>query len=122
MQTNRLLKAAATAIISFTMLSAHPQPDDTRAAIISKDGTVIAQNDGSMRSFLNSCKDGRKSPAHSKELKEHFEDADTKPKRDGSIINAIEDGYTQAEVAKYLKMSRSNVCKIMKSVFSTPDL
>ena len=59
--------------------------------------------------------------AHSKELKEYFEDADTKPKRDSTIINAIEDGYTLAEVAKHLKMSRSSICKIVKSAFSTPD-
>jgi len=67
-------------------------------------------------------KDGRKRPAHSKELKEYFEDADTKPKRDSTIINATEDGYTQAEVAKYLKMSRSSICKIVKSGFSTPRM
>jgi len=36
-------------------------------------------------------------------------------------LAAQRDGYTQAEIAKYLKMSRSNVSKIVKSVFSTPD-
>ncbi len=66
-------------------------------------------------------KEGKNRPAHSKKLKEHFKDAETKPKRNSAIINAIEDGYTQAEVAKYLEMSRSSICKIVKSVFSTPD-
>ena len=35
------------------------------------------------------------------------------------IINAVEDGYAQAEIAKYLKMSRPNVCKIAKKCILT---
>jgi len=62
-------------------------------------------------------KDGKNRAAYSKELKEHFEEAGLRAKRDNAIVAAVEDGYTQAEIAKYLKMSRSNVCKIVKSVY-----
>ncbi len=62
-------------------------------------------------------KGGKKKPAHSKELEEHFKDTHTRAERDSTVRSAVEDGYTQAEVAKYLKMSRSNVCKIVKSVY-----
>ncbi len=43
-------------------------------------------------------KDGEKKPAHSKKLKEHLNDIDTKSKRNSTIINAIEDGYTQVVI------------------------
>ncbi|MEA3418193.1 MAG: transposase [Campylobacterota bacterium] len=66
-------------------------------------------------------KDGKNRAAYSKDLKKYFEEAGTRTKRDNAIVAAVEDGYTQAEIAKYLKMSRSNVCKIIKSVYSTPD-
>ena len=63
-------------------------------------------------------KDGKKKPAHSKKLEEHFKDTThTRAERDSAVISAVEDGYTQAEIARYLKMSRSNVCKIVKSVY-----
>lgn len=66
-------------------------------------------------------KDGKNRAAYSKDLKEHFEEVGVRAKRDNAIVAAVEDGYMQAEIAKYLKMSRSNVCKIIKSVYSTPD-
>ena len=51
-------------------------------------------------------------PVYSKTLSEYFEESDTKVKRNASIRLALEDGYTQSEIAKYLKLSRSTVSKI----------
>jgi len=59
--------------------------------------------------------------AYHKMLEEHFREIETKVERNLAITNALEDGYTQAEIAKYLQLSRSAVSKIVKSVFSTPD-
>ena len=50
--------------------------------------------------------------AFSKTLKEHFQNQD----RDKAIISALKDGYTQAQIAKYLNVSRSLVCKIVKKM------
>ncbi|WP_297524987.1 helix-turn-helix domain-containing protein [Sulfurovum sp.] len=41
-------------------------------------------------------------------------------RRNSAIINAIKDGYTQAEVSRYLGLSRSAVSKIVKSVYLMP--
>jgi len=49
-------------------------------------------------------------PAYIKTLKKHFKNID----RNDAIISALEDGYTQAKVAKHLGVSRSLVCKIVK--------
>ncbi len=62
-----------------------------------------------------------KSVARTKALESYFPKAKDKIKRNSAIIKAIEDGYTQAEVAKYLGLSRSAVSKIVKSAYSTPD-
>ena len=43
-------------------------------------------------------------------LKEHFE----KQTRDDAIISVLKDGYTQAKIAKFIGVSRSLVCKIVK--------
>jgi REP element-mobilizing transposase RayT/DNA-binding CsgD family transcriptional regulator len=59
--------------------------------------------------------------AKSKELSEYFTDKKDKIERNSAIIQAIEDGYTQAEVARYIGLSRSALSKIVKSVYSTPD-
>jgi len=59
--------------------------------------------------------------ARTKELDSYFSEEKDKIKRNTAIIQAIEDGYTQAEVGKYLGLSRSAVSKIVKSVYSTPD-
>lgn len=59
--------------------------------------------------------------AKSKELSEHFKDMDDKIKRNSAIIHAVEDGYTQATVAKHVGLSRSALSKIVKSAYSTPD-
>lgn len=60
-------------------------------------------------------------PAYSKTLDEYFKECDTKVKRNDVMQLALEDGYTQAEIAKYLKLSRSAISKIVKSGDSTPD-
>ena len=57
-------------------------------------------------------------PAYQKTLKEHFRNRE----RNDAIVTALEDGYTQAKVAKHLGVSRSLVCKIVRgsSAYSTP--
>jgi len=65
--------------------------------------------------------DDKRTYAYHKMLTEHFGDIKTKSERNVAIVAALDDGYTQAEIAKYLKLSRSAVSKIVKSVFSTPD-
>lgn len=63
--------------------------------------------------------DDSKSIAFSKTLGQHFR----KQERNSAIILALKDGYTQANIAKHLGVSRSLISKIVKknSVFSTPD-
>ncbi len=57
-------------------------------------------------------------PAYVKTLEEHFENAN----RNDAIMTALDDGYTQAGVAKFLGVSRSLVSKIVTSYgYSTPD-
>ena len=58
--------------------------------------------------------------AYSKTLEQHFK----KAKRNDGIFLALKDGYTQANIAKHLGVSRSLISKIVKknSIFSTPDL
>jgi REP element-mobilizing transposase RayT len=51
--------------------------------------------------------------AKEKTLREHFNMCETKRQRNDAIINAIEDGYKQIEVAKYLKLSNSAISKIV---------
>jgi len=65
-------------------------------------------------------KDNQNRVAHSKALKEHFKKSETKTKRNSAIMQAIDDGYTQAEIAKYLNLSRSAISKVAKSAYSTP--
>jgi len=49
-----------------------------------------------------------------KSIKEHFNIDDIKNERDSAIVNAIDDGYTQASIAKYLGLSTSTISKIVK--------
>jgi len=49
-------------------------------------------------------------PAYQKSLNEHFANKG----RNDAIQSAIEDGYTQAEIAKFIGVSRSLVCKIVR--------
>jgi hypothetical protein len=62
-------------------------------------------------------KDDVKQVAYSKSLEEHFKDTE----RNEAIHKALEDGYTQAKIAAYLRVSRSLVSKILKGRYSTPD-
>ena len=48
-------------------------------------------------------------------LKEHFIDTDTKTSRDRAVLKAIEDGYKQADVARYLELTPSLISKIIAS-------
>lgn len=50
----------------------------------------------------------------SKTLEEHFEIEEGKAERNMAIINAIDDGYTQAAIAKHLDISTSAISKIVK--------
>jgi len=63
--------------------------------------------------------DGTKSIAFSKTLVQHFRGKE----RNYAISLALQDGYTQANIAKHLGVSRSLISKIVKNsgVFSTPD-
>jgi len=49
-----------------------------------------------------------------KSMEEHFNIDDTKDERNSAIINAIDDGYTQSNIAKHLGISTSTVSKIVK--------
>ena len=53
--------------------------------------------------------------AYEKSLEEHFFDVETKEQRDETIVEVLEDGYTQIAVAKFLKISRSLVSKIVRN-------
>ena len=53
---------------------------------------------------------------HNKEktLYEHFGEFETKDERNIAIMNTLNDGYNQAEVARYLNLSASAIAKIRK--------
>jgi len=59
-------------------------------------------------------KDSVKRQAYTKSLDQHFKDTKSKQERNSAILEAINDGYAQIEVAKYLNVSRSLVSKIVK--------
>jgi len=50
-------------------------------------------------------------PAYQKTLKEYF----AKQDRNDAIISALKDGYTQAEISRFIGVSRSLVCKIIQN-------
>jgi len=52
--------------------------------------------------------------AYQKKLSEHFSSVTNKAERNAAIVSALEDGYTQAEIAKHLGLSRAAICKIVK--------
>lgn len=52
----------------------------------------------------------------SKTLQEYFKDLKSKEERNKNILKALEDGYTQAEVVRYLKISSAMVSKIFRGV------
>jgi DNA-binding NarL/FixJ family response regulator len=51
--------------------------------------------------------------AYEKSLEEHFAEVKTKKERNETIVEALEDGYTQIEIANFLNVSRSLVSKIV---------
>ncbi|WP_373033126.1 transposase [Sulfurovum sp.] len=51
-----------------------------------------------------------------KTLQEHFKKAEELSKRNSAIIDALNDGYKQAEVARYLHLSPAAVSKIFRGV------
>ena len=50
-----------------------------------------------------------------KKLKEHFEKCQDIQERNSAILKALDDGYTQGEVARYLGLSSAMVSKIFRS-------
>ena len=50
-----------------------------------------------------------------KKLKEHFENYQDIQERNSAILKALDDGYTQGEVARYLGLSSAMVSKIFRS-------
>ena len=48
-----------------------------------------------------------------KSLEEHFSEMLTKKERNFAIVEAIEDGYKQVEIAEFLNISSSAVSKIV---------
>ena len=52
--------------------------------------------------------------AYEKSLEVHFEGFKTKTERNDMMLEALEDGYTQIEVANYLGVSRSLVSKVVR--------
>ncbi len=51
-----------------------------------------------------------------KTLHEHFKDVQELTKRNLSIMSALEDGYKQAEVARYLELTPSAIAKVRKMI------
>lgn len=51
-----------------------------------------------------------------KTLHEYFKDDQELPKRNSAIINALEDGYKQAEVARYSHLSPAAISKVFRGV------
>ena len=49
-------------------------------------------------------------------LQEHFKDMHEFSKRNSAIMNALNDGYKQAEVARYLHLSSAAISKIFRGV------
>ena len=51
-----------------------------------------------------------------KTLKEHFKNTEDLARRNKDIVNAIEDGYKQSEIASYLKVSPAMISKMFRGV------
>ncbi len=49
-----------------------------------------------------------------KTLKEHFGDVKNKEERNKAIIKALEDGYTQAEIARHFRITASAIAKVRR--------
>ena len=55
-------------------------------------------------------------PLRQKSLNEYFANFSDKKERNRAIKEALEDGYTQSEIAKYLKLSNSTISKIVSKL------
>ena len=51
----------------------------------------------------------------SQSFEAHFQEINSKADRNRAIINAYHEGYTQADIAKYLNLSKSLILKIVKN-------
>ena len=49
-------------------------------------------------------------------LKEHFKDTEDVTSRNNAILKALDDGYTQGEVARYLGLSTAMISKVYRGV------
>jgi len=49
------------------------------------------------------------------ELKEHFKKCENKKERNKKILVAFKDGYTQSEIARFLKITGAGVSYIVKN-------
>jgi DNA-binding transcriptional regulator LsrR (DeoR family) len=52
---------------------------------------------------------------YTQSLNTHFKDISTKLLRDTAIHQALADGYTQAQIARYLDISRARVSQMVKN-------
>ena len=55
-----------------------------------------------------------KSLAYTKSLNNHFKNIKTTVLRDNAIAEALADGYTQAQIARHLDISRARVSQMVK--------
>jgi putative transposase len=55
-----------------------------------------------------------KSLAYTQQLDTHFKNSTTKLLRDTAILKALADGYTQAQIARHLNISRARVSQMVK--------
>lgn len=59
-------------------------------------------------------KDDRKSLAYTKSLKNHFKNIKKTISRDKAIQEALDDGYTQAQIGRHLDVSRARISQVVK--------
>jgi len=63
---------------------------------------------------FNRAREYRYKLEKTKTLNEHFKEYSNKKERNHAIINALEDGYTQAEIGRYLKLTPTAIAKVRK--------
>jgi REP element-mobilizing transposase RayT/DNA-binding MarR family transcriptional regulator len=108
----RGLKPVSCAFGSILLKHAnHEGLQDLLGSMLSEKERLILKEIQEMK--VIKVKDERRQ-AYKKKLSEHFSSVTNKPERNAAIMMALEDGYTQAEIAKYLGLSRSAISKIVK--------
>ena len=65
----------------------------------------IVNHGGVKKTVRETKKDNKIIQEKHKTLKEHFRKTEDLARRNKDIVNAIEDGYKQSEIASYLKVS-----------------